>query len=413
MHPLPVRRFRLPPAPPRRQIASVISKCDPSAGRLPLRTPPRNLLPMIDGSQPADETIPHRAGRVNLPRRRAAAGRRASAPVRAVAQPAHAEAAALSARARHPVITFGDSTKISGRLRAPKPPARAGVRIVLGADPKPFGRFHGLARTTTAADGGFSFRVTPHRNTRYRAVANSPRHLRAALAVTVDERVRKRIRYLRLGRARIVLSLHHPRDLHWSGRVAFWYLRGGPSGPLRRVRMTRTRHVRLGVTRLVATLRVPAGHFSYAVCFQAPGLSTLGPPTAHRRCGQHRFRGGSRTLYQGHGSAPVGYPGPAGIRRARGYLARRAGYTSFAVIDSEGRISGAHLHRRFVSASVVKAMLLTAYLRAAGAPSPRPRLRQPGPADADDRASPTTPPRARSGRGSATRSCGGWRAAPG
>jgi hypothetical protein len=61
--------------------------------------------------------------------------------------------------------------------------------------------------------------------------------------------------------------------------------------------------------------------------------------------------------------APAGDPSPAAIAKARRYLRRRIGYTAFAVIDSEGRMSGQHLHRTFVSASVVKAMLLVAYLR--------------------------------------------------
>jgi beta-lactamase class A len=56
------------------------------------------------------------------------------------------------------------------------------------------------------------------------------------------------------------------------------------------------------------------------------------------------------------------YPGPRSIAAARTFLAGRAGVTSFAAIDSRGRISGAHTHRRFLSASVVKAMLLVAYL---------------------------------------------------
>jgi hypothetical protein len=57
------------------------------------------------------------------------------------------------------------------------------------------------------------------------------------------------------------------------------------------------------------------------------------------------------------------YPGPRSIVAARRYLRSRAGVTSFAVADSRGRISGAHLHHAFPSASVVKAMLLVAYLQ--------------------------------------------------
>jgi hypothetical protein len=56
-------------------------------------------------------------------------------------------------------------------------------------------------------------------------------------------------------------------------------------------------------------------------------------------------------------------PASAGVRRAASYLASRAGTKAFAVIDDYGRLSGVNLHLRFHSASVVKSMLLAAYLR--------------------------------------------------
>jgi hypothetical protein len=57
------------------------------------------------------------------------------------------------------------------------------------------------------------------------------------------------------------------------------------------------------------------------------------------------------------------YPATASIHRAKSFFAGRAGYRSFAVIDSRGRLRGSHVHRRFITASVVKAMLLVSYLR--------------------------------------------------
>jgi hypothetical protein len=63
------------------------------------------------------------------------------------------------------------------------------------------------------------------------------------------------------------------------------------------------------------------------------------------------------------GKAPFGYPHRKSIERARHYLADRAGVKSFALVTTEGRLYGANVHRLFVSASVVKAMLLVAYLR--------------------------------------------------
>ncbi len=60
---------------------------------------------------------------------------------------------------------------------------------------------------------------------------------------------------------------------------------------------------------------------------------------------------------------PPAYPASERVIAAAHYLAGRAGVTAFAVVDDEGRLAGANLHMRFHSASVVKSMLLVAYLR--------------------------------------------------
>jgi hypothetical protein len=115
---------------------------------------------------------------------------------------------------------------------------------------------------------------------------------------------------------------------------------------------------------MAVTVRLPEpGSFRFAACFSAPKQNALGLGSSHGPCGRHHFRGPAASPYAGTGVAPAGFPGPAAVAAANGYLKRRSGYTAFATIDSEGRISGSHLHRTFVSASVVKAMLLVAYLR--------------------------------------------------
>jgi Beta-lactamase enzyme family len=58
------------------------------------------------------------------------------------------------------------------------------------------------------------------------------------------------------------------------------------------------------------------------------------------------------------------YPAVISMERAAAYLERRHGRTAFAVVDSSGRELGLNAHESFVSASVAKAMLLVADLRA-------------------------------------------------
>jgi len=56
-------------------------------------------------------------------------------------------------------------------------------------------------------------------------------------------------------------------------------------------------------------------------------------------------------------------PKASDIARAVAWLKTRSGYVGFAVIDSEGHLHGWHADQQFVTASVVKAMMLVAYLR--------------------------------------------------
>jgi beta-lactamase class A len=69
--------------------------------------------------------------------------------------------------------------------------------------------------------------------------------------------------------------------------------------------------------------------------------------------------------YQGEGrGVPVAaYPSADAIAAAARFLDARAGRTSFAVVDSTGRLYGARLHEHFQTASVVKVMMLVAYLQ--------------------------------------------------
>lgn len=63
------------------------------------------------------------------------------------------------------------------------------------------------------------------------------------------------------------------------------------------------------------------------------------------------------------GHTPRKIPSAAALDRAREYAAGRSGVASFAVVNSEGKLRGRRLNRRFPAASTVKAMLLAAEVR--------------------------------------------------
>jgi Beta-lactamase enzyme family len=60
------------------------------------------------------------------------------------------------------------------------------------------------------------------------------------------------------------------------------------------------------------------------------------------------------------------FPDAKRLAHARHYIAHRHCFCSFAVIDTRGRLRGFAPHRVYVTASVVKAMLLVSYLRKIG-----------------------------------------------
>jgi hypothetical protein len=66
---------------------------------------------------------------------------------------------------------------------------------------------------------------------------------------------------------------------------------------------------------------------------------------------------------EGRGTPLAPFPSSGSIANAERFLATRAGRTSLAIVDSSGHVSGVRLHEHFETASVVKVMMLTAYLQ--------------------------------------------------
>jgi Beta-lactamase enzyme family len=67
---------------------------------------------------------------------------------------------------------------------------------------------------------------------------------------------------------------------------------------------------------------------------------------------------------------PPAFPGQKAVTKALDWAAGRTGKVGVAVVDSHGDLSGLHAHATFEGASLVKAMLLVAYLRARPAADP-------------------------------------------
>jgi hypothetical protein len=70
---------------------------------------------------------------------------------------------------------------------------------------------------------------------------------------------------------------------------------------------------------------------------------------------------------EGHGIPVPPYPSAGAIGAAAGFIDSRPGASAFAVVDSQGHLGGVRLHEHFQTASVVKAMMLVAYLQMVGA----------------------------------------------
>jgi hypothetical protein len=269
----------------------------------------------------------------------------------AVAGPAAAQAAApsiaLHVSATH--VHSGHSVTVSGTV----PGAAAGTPVTV--DDYAYGKAaRPLSTVTSDATGDFHVVADPERTSWFRAVATvaGTRLSSAMLKVSVADRTTVRVGHVSFGRAAVTILVYHPKDLQWDGVVTRWrFVSGGQTTAAQ----SHTKRLSRYVTMLRVVVALPAGHFSWRVCFYGPDDQALLDAGRPSTC---KGRG-----YSGRGWLPNGFPFPRSVAAASAYLAHRAGRTAFAVIDSEGRMSGVHMHWTFVSASVVKAMLLVAYLR--------------------------------------------------
>jgi hypothetical protein len=101
----------------------------------------------------------------------------------------------LTAAAKPFVVTFGQSTTVSGKLTANP---HNGQQVTLAQDPFPYGDgFLALAQATTANNGSYSFKLLPQLNTNYRLTsgtntANTGVRVRHAVSLVVSDTTPKR-----------------------------------------------------------------------------------------------------------------------------------------------------------------------------------------------------------------------------
>jgi hypothetical protein len=154
----------------------------------------------------------------------------------------------------------------------------------------------------------------------------------------------------------ISIRVFHPSELRWFKRPVKWWYAEGYRGRFKRAPVTRTRTISPTEIELSTKIFMPdAGIFRWRACFHARDDQALADLDRPPHCGG---RG-----YDGWGRAPWGYPSKAAIARAEAYLNGTGGHTALAVVTSEGREYGVRVHDRFITGSVVKSMLLVAYLR--------------------------------------------------
>ena len=289
---------------------------------------------------------------------------------------------ALSAAASPPEVPLGASFAVEGRALQGSAPA-AEEQLTVEASAYPYRVWQPLAQGTTRPDGSFAIPApAPERNERVRVLAPQlGGAVSAPATVTVDPRVALASKSLGPGRVRLSARVSHTRGVASPPVAARWYLAPRGSDVYHLAATTVTHELPGSVTYASAIVNPPAKRFTWRVCVNPAWEAAMGAAAAHGRCPPRGFRlpaarkaahgPQARAAFEwggeGRGTPLAPFPGPAAIASARAFLAGRAGRTSFAVLDSAGRLSGLRTREHFESASVVKVMFLTAYLQMLGA----------------------------------------------
>jgi hypothetical protein len=176
---------------------------------------------------------------------------------------------ALSAAANPFVVTFGQSTTVTGRLTGAN---HAAKQVRLSQDPFPFGDgFLPLAQATTASNGNYTFRLLPLLNTNYRLSSGS---LQANTGVRVRHAVSLSVSDATPARGQMVRFFGLVRPKHDGKAVLIQ--RRAPSGGWSTIRRTRLTPVATGNRSAFSTRLRIASSRSYRARFPGDGAHLTG-----------------------------------------------------------------------------------------------------------------------------------------
>jgi Beta-lactamase enzyme family len=268
----------------------------------------------------------------------------------------------ISASASPSEIAYGATLSVSGRIAEAGQPL-PGTPLELQASPYPFRSYTTIAQGTSAPDGSFAFTsLTLDRDTHLRVLtATAPVETSPQLAVTVDPTVAINALSQGPGQTRLSIRVGHSPKAPSPPVQASWFLAKGPHAAFRLAAVTSTREISPGLTYASTEIDPPSKEFAYRVCLSPSWAPSMGhgegPSCPQHEDGELSYGG------EGQGTPLAPYPSRSAIAVAVGYLDGRAGRTSLAVLNSAGEVSGVNLHEHFETASVVKVMMLVAFLQ--------------------------------------------------
>lgn len=274
----------------------------------------------------------------------------------------------ISALASPAELPYRGATSIAGEISQGGQPV-AGAALELQTDPYPYRGFTTLARAVSAADGSYRFTpLAPDRDTRVRVISPAePSASSPHLMLLVDPTVALNASSQGPGATRLSLRVGHtPVGSGATAVKASWFVATGTHASFKLAAVTSSRELEKGMTYASATVDPPAGHFAYIVCLSPPWRGAMAElPATATTAARCPARAAGSLAYGGeaHGTPLAPYPSSSALAAAVGYLETRAGRTSLAVVNSAGELSGTNLHEHFETASVVKVMMLVAFLQ--------------------------------------------------